>query len=152
MKKPTRQKISHFEEPTQSPGFNFWQASTKWRRQVETALATLTLTHPQFVLLANLNWLTLDNTDITQVELARHCSTDITQTSQVLRSLEQKGFIERLQREGNARAKFPHLTQKGIQLLEKAIPLVESVDRDFFNKLGDDTEKFTQILKILTSD
>ncbi len=145
-------KISHFKEPNESPGFNLWQATTSWRRQIEAALSTLNITHPQFVLLASLSWLTSNNIDITQVELARHCNTDITQTSQVLRSLEQKGFIERLQRTGNAKAKFPRVTQNGIQLLKQAIFLVESVDHTFFKKLENDTEHFIESLQKLISN
>jgi MarR family transcriptional regulator, organic hydroperoxide resistance regulator len=146
-------KISHFEGPEQSPGFLLWQVSTKWRREIEAALATLNLTHPQFVLLASLGWLTRHHSDVTQVELARHCSTDVNMTSQVLRSLEQKGYIERHRRKGDERSKFPKLTEKGIKLVEQAIPLVEKVDDDFFIKLGTKTTKeYINILQKLAND
>ncbi|HSX26518.1 MAG TPA: MarR family transcriptional regulator [Chlamydiales bacterium] len=149
MKKVAWKKISHFEGPEESPGFLLWQVSTQWRRQIEAALATLGITHPQFVLLASIGWLTRDQEEISQVELARHCSMDITMTSQVLRSLEQKGFIERYKRAGNERSKYLHLTQKGAQLLEHALPLVESVDCQFFERLGKDTKKCIKLLAIL---
>lgn len=149
MKKIAWKKISQFEKPEQSPGFLLWQVSTEWRRQNETALATLGLTHPQFVLMASLGWLTRDRTDISQVELARHCSTDITMTSQILRSLEKKGYIERHQKIGNERSKFPRVTQKGARLIEKAIPLVESVDHHFFKKLGRNMKYCVEILQKL---
>lgn len=149
MKNVAWKKISHFEGPEQSPGFLLWQISTVWRRQIETALATLGMTHPQFVLLASIGWLTRNDTDVTQVELARHCGTDITMTSQILRALERKGYIERHQRVGNERSKFPRMTKNGAQLIEQAIPLVESVDHKFFEKLGSDTKKFVKILQQL---
>lgn len=143
-------KISHFEGPEQSPGFLLWQVSTKWRREVETALAAINLTLPQFVLLANIGWLTRHHTDVTQVELARHCSTDVNMTSQVLRTLEQKGYIERYRREGDERSKFPRLTRKGAKLVEQAIPLVEGVDDHFFGRLNQKTtEKYIDILQRL---
>ncbi|MFI5342890.1 MAG: MarR family winged helix-turn-helix transcriptional regulator [Chlamydiales bacterium] len=151
MKKIAWNKISHFEGPEQSPGFLLWQVSTKWRREIETALATLNLTHPQFVLLASLGWLTRHQADVTQVELARHCSTDVNMTSQVLRSLEQKGYLERHRRQGDERSKFPRLTEKGAKLVEQAIPLVEKVDDHFFGQLGEDaTEKYIDILRKLS--
>lgn len=149
MKKVAWKEVSHFEGPEQSPGFLLWQVSTQWRRQIEIALITLGLTHPQFVLLASVGWLTRDNTDVTQVEIARHCSTDINMTSQVLRSLEKKGYIKRYQRKGNERSKFPRLTEKGAQLVEQAIPLVEEIDRKFFKKLKQDTKKCVEILQKL---
>lgn len=152
MKDIAWKKISHFEGPEQSPGFLLWRVSTKWRREIETALATLHLTHPQFVLLASLGWLTRHHTDVTQVELARHCSTDVNMTSQILRSLEQKGYIERHQRKGDERSKLPRLTEKGAKLVEQAIPLVEKVDNDFFGKLGQETtEKYIDILQKLAN-
>ena len=70
-------------------------------------------------------------------------------TSQVLRSLENKGYIERLQRTGNEKSKFPRLTKNGESLLKKALPLVETVDLQFFNRLGHDLEKGVEILQRL---
>lgn len=147
MKDIAWKKISHFEGPKQSPGFLLWQVSTKWRREIEAALVTLNLTHPQFMLLASLGWLTRDHATVTQVELARHCGTDVNMTSQVLRSLEQKGYIERHRREGDERSKLSRLTEKGVKLVEQAIPLVEKVDGDFFGKLG--LEKTNEYIDIL---
>lgn len=152
MKEIAWKKISHFDGPEQSPGFLLWQVSTKWRREIEITLATLDLTHPQFVLLASLGWLTRHQTDVTQVELARHCRTDINVTSQVLRSLEKKGVIERHRRKGDERAKLPRLTAKGAKLVQQAIPLVEKVDDDFFGKLGTQaTKEYTDILQKLAN-
>lgn len=135
MKKVAWKSISQFEGPEHSPGFLFWQVSMNWRRQVESVLITLGLTHPQFVLLASLGWLTQGNRQVSQIELARHCKTDINMTSQVLRTLERKGYIERKFKQGNERSKYPHVTEIGNQLIEQAIPLVEAIDRKFFSKL-----------------
>ena len=72
MKKIAWKKISQFEGPEQSPGFLLWQVSANWRRLIEVALAEIGLTHPQFVLLASLGWLNRNQSEVTQVELARH--------------------------------------------------------------------------------
>jgi len=149
MKDVSWKKVSEFEGPEESPGFLLWQVSTRWRRQIEAALATLGLTHPQFVLLASVGWLTRDQLLVTQVELARHCGTDITMTSQVLRALEKKGWIERVQKEGDERSKCPRLTVKGAKLVEQALPLVESVDRRFFAPLGRNVRTCVEILQKL---
>lgn len=150
MKKIPWNKITQFEGPEQSPGFLLWQVSTNWRRLIETALAELGLTHPQFVLLASLGWLTRNQSEVTQVELARHCRTDINMTSQVLRTLEKKGYIERHLRAGNERSKFPKVTESGSKLIEQAIPLVEQVDKRFFEKLGSETTHCIEILQKLS--
>lgn len=148
MNKPNWKKISHFEGPKESPGFLLWQVSTEWRRLIEASLTTLGLTHAQFVLLASIGWLTQEGKEITQADLARHCKTDINMTSQVLRSLEKKKYIERKKQEGNEKAKFPTLTKKGADLVELAIPLVEKVDGEFFKAI--DEEKCVQLLKKLS--
>lgn len=129
-------KITEFKESSESPGFLLWQVSTKWRRLIESALSTLELTHTQFVLLTCLGWLTQNENSVSQVQLAQYCSLDVTMTSQVLRGLEKKGSITRKQKEGNERSKFPELTTQGVKLVEKALPLVEQVDREFFETLG----------------
>jgi DNA-binding MarR family transcriptional regulator len=149
MKEVAWNKISHFEGPEESPGFLLWQVSTKWRRQIEAKLAALDLSHPQFVILASIRWLTRNGKLVTQVELARHAGTDINMTSQILRTLEKKGLIERQRREGDERSKFPSLTKSGSALIERALPIVETVDHAFFAKLQQDTKKCIEILQKL---
>lgn len=150
MKEIPWDKVSQFQGPENSPGFLLWQVSIKWRRQIEAALDTIGLTHSQFVLLASVGWLTRDKSLISQIELARHCGTDITMTSQILRSLEKKGLIERIQVHGNERSKYPCLTEAGKDLIEQAIPLVEKVDQKFFKKLGRNLCTYIAILQKLS--
>jgi MarR family transcriptional regulator, organic hydroperoxide resistance regulator len=126
---------SRFSGPESSPGFLLWKVSTLWRREVEGALSQLDLTHPQFVLLANIGWLTRDGAEIRQVELAQHCSMDVNSTSQILRMLERKGQIERYHLQEDERSKFLRLTKEGAKLVKKALPIVEEVDRNFFKSV-----------------
>lgn len=127
-----------------------WQVYGKWRRQIDGALHEIGLTHPQFILLTSTAWLTKDGDLVTQAELARHCTTDITMTSQVLRVLEKKGLIERIQIEGNEKSKFPQVTAKGAKLVEKAIPVVEEIDDAFFEILGRQTSSCVSIFQKLS--
>jgi DNA-binding MarR family transcriptional regulator len=129
-------KISRFEDSNESPGLLLWQVSAEWRRRMERVLMPLGLTHPQFVLLACIGWLTKEGKEVSQVMLARHCNMDITMTSQVLRTLEKKELIERRGSLEDSRAKNPWLTPSGGQILEKALPAVEKTDTDFFGKHG----------------
>lgn len=149
MKKIPWNEITEFEGPEQSPGFLLWQVSTKWRRLLEAALAEIGLTHPQFVLLANLAWLMRTESQVSQVELARHCRLDVAMTSQVLRTLEKKGVIIRQLRDGNERSKFPAVTEGGAKLIAQAIPLVEEIDREFFKALGSEIKQCMAIFRKL---
>ena len=144
-----KKKQKYIEDVKESLGFMLWQASTKWRRQIEEALSPLDLTHTQFILLASLNHLSYEGHNASQVDLARHANLDVTMTSQILRTLEQKGFIERRMQTGDERSKFPHLTRLGTQLIEQAMAVVEEIDSSFFDHLKSDTKKCRDILQKL---
>jgi DNA-binding MarR family transcriptional regulator len=118
--------------PNDSPGFLLWHATLRWQRGVAQALAPLDLTHVQFVLLACTWWLNEQGVRPTQVALAAQAGTDIKMTSQVLRSLERKGMIEREVDTADTRARRLRVTRQGARLAPRAIAVVEQVDADFF--------------------
>ncbi|MGW4118114.1 MarR family transcriptional regulator, partial [Nocardia sp. NPDC004711] len=70
-------------------------------------------------------------------------------TSQVLRTLEQKGLLERRDHPTDRRAKSLVPTESGAALVNRAIGAVETCDRDFFAPLGDRTPRFTAALRQL---
>lgn len=122
---------SHFRTPEESPGFLLWRASTLWRRSIENVLKPLELTHPQFVILATVGWLTRHSEKASQIEISRQASLDPNTTSQILRSLEAKQLITRSHAK-DERSKHPVLTELGSQALVKALPAVEGADAQFF--------------------
>ena len=121
--------------PNDSPGFLLWHATLRWQRGVAQALAPLDLTHVQFVLLACTWWLNEQGERPSQVALAAQAGTDIKMTSQVLRSLERKGLIERKVDTADTRARRLQVTKRGAQLAPRAIAIVEQVDSRFFADL-----------------
>ncbi len=143
-------KISHFSGPENSPGYLLWRVSTEWRRSIEECLKPLDLTHPQFVVLATVGWFTRNKEETTQAAVARQSGLDPNTTSQVLRGLQAKGFIERVQSK-DERSKQPRLTSKGIIQLEKALPAVEERDSQFFKPLLSKDQNFIKYLKLLTN-
>jgi DNA-binding MarR family transcriptional regulator len=124
-------------QPSQSPGFLLWHATLRWQREVTAALAPLGLTHVQFVLLACTWWLGEQGERPTQVRLAEQAGTDVKMTSQVVRTLEQKGLVERTVDAADSRARRLRPTRRGARLAPRAIEVVESVDADFFSEIGD---------------
>jgi DNA-binding MarR family transcriptional regulator len=121
--------------PSESPGFLLWHATLRWQRGVAAALAPLDLTHVQFVLLACTWWLNEQGEHPTQVGLAAQAGTDVKMTSQVVRSLEKKGLVEREVDPADTRARRLSVTRRGARLAPKAIAVVEAVDADFFSEL-----------------
>ena len=133
--------------PNESPGFLLWHATLRWQRGVARALAPLDLTHVQFVLLACTWWLNEQGKRPTQVALAAQAGTDIKMTSQVLRSLERKGLIEREVDTTDTRARRLRVTRRGARLASHAIAVVEQVDSEFFADVpGPDALRFLRRL------
>ena len=128
-------KISLYESPKQSPGFLLWNISISWRSSIEVVLKAFGLTHPQFVVLATTGWLTRNGELATQAAIGKLAGLDPNTASQILKGLEQKTLIERIQ-STDARAKHPKLTSKGQAILTNALPAVEKQDADFFNTLS----------------
>jgi DNA-binding MarR family transcriptional regulator len=124
---------SLFATPLLSPGFLLWRVSNLWQRQQRAALHPLDLTHVQFVLLASVAWLTREGEPVTQVRLAQHAGADPMMTSQVVRSLAERGLMIRERHPGDTRAVSLRLTPVGHETLAMALPLVEAVDAAFFD-------------------
>ena len=119
--------------PAESPGFLLWHATLRWQRSIADALAPLGLTHVQFVLLACTWWLNGQGRRPSQVALAELAGTDVKMTSQVVRSLERKGLIERAVDASDTRARQLRVTRGGARLAPRAIDVVERVDITFFD-------------------
>lgn len=128
-------KISVFRGPEDSPGYLLWRVSSQWRTSIEKCLKEYGLTHPQFVVLATLSWLTKKGAPVSQVEISRAVALDPNTTSQILRGLETKKLIKRAQKI-DERSKNPTLTVHGIDILSQALPSVELADKAFFSKLN----------------
>lgn len=143
-------KVSVHEGSDRSPGFLLWHVSTLWRSSIEQVLKFLDLTHPQFVILAVLGWLTREGDRVTQAMIGKMAGLDPNTTSQIIRGLEKKGFLKR-KPSSDGRAKNPTLTVKGKDVLAKALPTVESTDRQFFGLLTEvEMQNFLTIFQKLT--
>ena len=141
---------SKFNGPKESPGFLLWQVSSAWRRSLDSVLQQYELTHVQFVILASIGWLTREGGVASQIDLARHARLDVAMTSQVIRALEKRHFLERKQLSGNERSKFCFLTEEGGLLIRKAFPAIEDADISFFERLSTcDTRALCRIMNNL---
>jgi DNA-binding MarR family transcriptional regulator len=121
--------------PAESPGFLLWHATLRWQRGIGEALAPLGLTHVQFVLLACTWWLNQQGEHPSQVALAEFAGADVKMTSQVVRSLERKGLIERKIDATDTRARRLRATHRGQRLAPRAIAVVEEIDAGFFDEV-----------------
>jgi DNA-binding MarR family transcriptional regulator len=132
-----------------SSGLLLWQVTNLWQREIRRVLEQYDITHSQFVLMASIHWLSLHDQEITQIVLSSHTKIDPMTTSTVLRTLQKKGLIIRKEHQTDTRAKIIILTDKGIDVVKKAVITVENFDRIFFSKLNDKTKDFNKCLQKL---
>jgi MarR family transcriptional regulator, organic hydroperoxide resistance regulator len=138
-----------FDKPEESTGFLLWQVTNLWQREIKKALEQYELTHSQFVLLANIHWLTLEKQNVTQILLSNHTKIDPMTTSTVLRTLQTKGLIKRQEHLTDTRAKTVELTDLGLKNTKQAIKTVELFDKQFFGSLNNETQNFNNKLMTL---
>lgn len=135
-----------------SSGFLLWQVTNLWQREIRKALERFDLTHSQFVLLASIHWLSLNNQEVTQVILSSHTKIDPMTTSTVLRTLQTKGLLKRQEHSTDTRAKSVALTDQGKKIIKQAVIAVEKFDEDFFSILGAKRNDFNKrLLTLLNS-
>jgi MarR family transcriptional regulator, organic hydroperoxide resistance regulator len=134
------------EKPEESSGFLLWQVTNLWQREIKKALEQYGLTHSQFVLMASIHWLTINKQEVTQIVLSAHTKIDPMTTSTVLRTLQQKGFIQRQEHLTDTRAKTVVLTEDGKKIIKKAVVTVEKFDVKFFSLLGSKTKELNKNL------
>jgi len=141
---------TRYAEATDSPGLLLWQVTNMWQRRQRATLKAVNLTHVQFVLLASLAWLSRDGGPVAQARVAEHAKTDPVMTSEVLRTLQRKGLVERRPHPEDTRAKSLKLTPEGTRIVRRAVGLVERTDLEFFAPLDGDAEALTRLLRRLT--
>jgi len=147
MKKPD--KAFSVKAAEDSSGFLLWQVTTLWQRGIKKALDSIDITHPQFVLLASLLWLSKQKESVTQIDLSQHSKIDPMTTSTVIRTLERKELIERQEHHTDTRAKAITLTAGGLKVTRQAIHIIEKFDTAFFSSLGHKIKDFNSGLLVL---
>jgi len=137
------------EKAEDSSGFLLWQVTNLWQREIKKALEEFELTHSQFVLMASIHWLTIQQQEVTQILLSSHTKIDPMSTSTVLRTLQKKGLVKRQEHETDTRAKSVSLTEDGIKIINQAVKTVEKFDNHFFSPIGNKINDFNIDLKAL---
>ncbi|WP_235011066.1 MarR family winged helix-turn-helix transcriptional regulator [Listeria monocytogenes] len=111
----------------------------------------INLTHPQFVVLTSLGYLSQREKEVTQVMLSKISGMDVMSISQIIGTLEKKELIVRKEHSKDTRAKTVSITEAGQAILEKALPIVENIDVIFFGSLESKEHTFIELLNSLNS-
>ena len=138
------------EHPDQSIGNLLVRLSNLHQRRINSELSKLNLTYVQFVLIAGIYWLTMDNQEITQVRLINLTKLDKSMTSSVLKKLIAKKLVVRNEHKIDTRAKILTITTEGKKVVQEAVTIVEQIDKDFFSiesyKLDELIDLFLQLV------
>ena len=140
------------DEYKKSTGLLFIRTYHKWHGLIKNELKTIDLTHPQFIVLTTLAALLRQQEWVSQTDIARFSDMDVMTVSQIIRLLVKKELIMREVHPKDSRANIILLTDTGLQKVNQALPLVESIDQAFFGKLEDKTEVFNQLLMKLEAE
>jgi DNA-binding MarR family transcriptional regulator len=124
----------------ESPGGYLIQAAQKWEREVDNVLDGFDTTCTQIELLSCLVKLMKDGNPVTQKDIAEFLRRDKNTVSEVMRSMEKKGYITRSVSESDMRAKYILLTDKGYDLVEKAVSEMVRMDERFFPEYNENNE------------
>lgn len=138
------------DEPESSTGLLFIRVYNKWHSTITQELRKLGITHPQFVVLTSLNFLSQSNDNVSQVNISKMADMDVMSVSQIIKGLEKKEFIKRIPNPNDSRANAVTLLPKGQKMVELALPVVESIDDNFFSILQENESNFRQYLNQIT--
>jgi DNA-binding MarR family transcriptional regulator len=129
-----------------STGLVFVRVYNKWHSIIQKELRKIGITHPQFVVMTVLNFLSQTDEFVTQASIARMADMDVMSVSQILRGLETGGFLTRTANPKDTRANAVRLLPKGRDAIKKALPVVEKIDDEFFGVLLKDENSFRNYL------
>jgi DNA-binding MarR family transcriptional regulator len=125
-------------DPGEFEGFLFWRASLRWQRMMTGALREFKLTHVQCMLLVGAWLMEIENGQKpSQRELAERGATDVMMTSQVLSTLEKRGYVTRERDPDDKRIRRVCVTPEGASLAERALVVVAAADEEFFAQVGE---------------
>lgn len=137
------------DDAESSTGLLFIRVYNKWHSIITQELRKLGITHPQFVVLTTLNFLSQSDSNVTQVSIAKMADMDVMSASQIIRGLEKKEFIKRTTNPEDSRANSVILLPKGQEMVRLALPIVEKIDEEFFGVLHENEVLFRNYLKQL---
>lgn len=136
-------------DPSKSPAYQLWLATNAWQRCVRKALEPFDVTHCQFVILASTELLKNSGELPTQVAVHRFALIDENMTSQVVKTLIKKGYLDRTKHPTDGRGNVLALTVSGKELLDSAREAIRPAIDTFFSPLGEELDQMTALLSKL---
>ncbi|OJG92587.1 Transcriptional regulator [Enterococcus silesiacus] len=99
-----------------------------------------------------MGYLSQNSEEVNQVAISKQSDIDVMTVSTIIKNLEKVNLVLRQHSKKDTRAKVVKLTETGQELLNKALPLVEEIDTNFFGVLRSETEIFNSLLFTLIEE
>lgn len=135
-----------FGSKEDNPDFLLWQVYSQWQKGKNKVLEKFGLTSPQLTLLTSIYWLKQQKQEVTQIVLSNTANIDRMTTSTVLRTLQSKGFVTRVEHPTDTRAKTVDLSAKGQEMTVLALTEVSKYNKKYFSTLGTAVKNFNKSL------
>ncbi len=76
-----------------SLGFSFIKVYNAWHTLIKTKLRQYDLTHPQFIVLSTLAYLTQQNDEVNQVNISKHSDIDVMTVSVIIKTWKNQDLL-----------------------------------------------------------
>jgi MarR family transcriptional regulator, organic hydroperoxide resistance regulator len=135
-------------------GYALLHAAQLWRTEAAAVLKPFELTVPQFLVLMQLYRQTRHEwTPLTQADVATSLGMDANTASQVVRTLERRGLVDRPPHPDDARARALALTPAGVDRARDASAKAREMNDLFFGVVSDDDQRaLDRILETLSTE
>lgn len=125
-----------------------WTLSTRWRTEIDRVMMPLGLTHAQASALMALATMTRRGAAPTQKALADKLSVSAIYASKLLRALEARGLVDRVQDGADSRMIRLSLTESGRATASEARAVVGALESQLTEPLGDPDGEMAQRFRI----
>lgn len=119
----------------------------QWNQLSRKVLKGFDLTYPQFRVLNGLSDLGTEKR-IAQTQLAKHIHMDNMTLSTIIRNLESRRLVRRIESRSDTRAKNIYLTSFGMDLVDEAAPALEYTAEEFLRSKPLSHELINNILNL----
>ena len=129
-------------------GLLIWQVANYWQSSLRKILKFYNLTLNEYLILESIYILQQNENDLTQNFISIFSGIDISVASVTFKLLENKKFISR-NIKNDYRKKIVEMLDSGNNLFKIINPLIQAKETNIFNKLQNETNNFTNSLKLL---
>ncbi len=119
-----------------------------WQSSARRFLKAYDITYPQFRVLKGLVDANNDNKRISQSHLSERIGIDAMTLSTIIRNLEARKLIQRMESRSDTRAKNVYITAIGLSLMKEITPSMETAAEMFFGEMHENGDELLRVLTL----